>query len=66
MIGFNIAIFLTIFAPSVSYISLDGITGWTAIIITAALINTEQSIWDASIPWLAVRPTGVLENYGIW
>jgi riboflavin transporter FmnP len=66
MVLFNIALFLTIFAPVVGSISLGGITGWTAIIITAALINSEQSIWDVSIPWLALRPTKVLEDYGIW
>jgi riboflavin transporter FmnP len=66
MILFNAALFLTIFAPVFSSISLGGITGWTAIIIIVAAINTEQSVWDASIPWLALRPTKVLENYGTW
>jgi riboflavin transporter FmnP len=66
MVVFNLLLFLTILAPSVAYISLGPITGWVAIIITVVLINTEQSIWDTSIPWIALRPTEVLEDYGIW
>lgn len=66
MVLFNILLFLTIFAPSIGSISLGAITGWSAIIITVVLINTEQSIWDVSIPWIALRPTKVLEDYGIW
>jgi riboflavin transporter FmnP len=71
MIAANVFLFLTVLAPVLPYISLSviglgGVTGWTAIIIMAAIINTEQSIWDSLIPWLAVRPTKMLENYGTW
>jgi riboflavin transporter FmnP len=71
MITFNLLLFMTVLAPNLPYVStsvigLGNTTGWAAIIIIAGLINTEQSIWDVSIPWIALRPTKVLEDYGIW
>jgi hypothetical protein len=71
MILFNILLFLTIMAPTFPYVSLavigfGGITGWEAIIIMAAIVNTEQSVWDTAVPWLALKPTTLLGSYGTW
>jgi riboflavin transporter FmnP len=71
MITFNILLFMTVLSPGLPYVTtsvigLGDITGWTAIIIIAGLINTEQSVWDTLIPWIALRPTKMLEQYGTW
>lgn len=68
MIGVNVLLFLTLFdishmAFSVGMINLSA---WNAVIMVAALINVEQSIWDCAIPYLAIYKTKFYERFAVW
>ncbi len=67
----NIIVYLTVFAQWANYISLaflglPQITGMTAILIGAPLINAWQSVIDLLIPYLLVFTTKLDEKFEIW
>ena len=43
-----------------------GITGWGAVILTLAVMNLWQSMWDISLPYIIVFPTKIADNYAFW
>jgi hypothetical protein len=71
MVLLNIVVFATIYASelnsiSLAFLGLPGITGLTAIIIGAPIINAWQSVVDLLIPYLLVFQTGIDEKFEIW
>ncbi|MFX1430094.1 MAG: hypothetical protein ACFFCY_08015 [Promethearchaeota archaeon] len=67
----NIIAYLTAFAMYADYISLaflglPQVTGMTAILIGAPLINTWQSVLDLLIPYLLVFTTTLDKKFEIW
>lgn len=49
-----------------AWLAPTGITGWGAVIITIAILNIWQSMWDITIPYLAVFPTKIIDNHAYW
>ncbi|HUX99697.1 MAG TPA: hypothetical protein VMV49_09100 [Candidatus Deferrimicrobium sp.] len=43
-----------------------GLTGWGAVILTIAVMNIWQSLWDIAVPYLVVFPTKIAESYATW
>jgi riboflavin transporter FmnP len=71
MVGFNLALFLTLWSDwltgtSLEFLGLPNISGWSALIIGAILINAWQSLLDLLIPYLIVFPTKLDEKFEIW
>jgi riboflavin transporter FmnP len=71
MVLLNIVVFATIYASeidsiSLAFLGLPTITGFTAIIIGAPIINTWQSVVDLLVPYLLVFSTGIDEKFDIW
>ncbi|MFX1311737.1 MAG: hypothetical protein ACFFHD_03860 [Promethearchaeota archaeon] len=71
MIGLNILIFLTIWSDylaftNLKFLGLPAVTGWTALIIGAILINAWQSVLDLLIPYLLVFTSKLDEKFEIW
>lgn len=71
MVLLNIVVFATIYASelesiSLAFLGLPTITGITAIIIGAPIINAWQSVVDLLIPYLLVFQTGIDEKFEIW
>jgi len=71
MVGLNIVIFLTIWSDwlaftNLEFLGLPNISGWTALIIGAILINAWQSILDFLIPYLLVFTSKLDEKFEIW
>ncbi len=71
MIIFNIVIFLTFWSDYLAYTNLEflglpQISGWTALIIGAILINSWQSVLDLLVPYLLVFTTKLDEKFEIW
>jgi hypothetical protein len=67
----NILAFLTVFAGyidsvTLEFLGLPQISGMTAILIGAPLINTWQSVLDLLIPYLLVFTTKLHEKFEIW
>jgi len=67
----NIIVYLTVFAMyadwiSLAFLGLPQITGMTAILIGAPLINAWQSLLDLLIPYLLVFTTKLDEKFEIW
>jgi riboflavin transporter FmnP len=67
----NILAFLTVFAGYVDFVTLEflglpQISGMTAILIGAPLINAWQSILDLLIPYLLIFTTKLSEKFEIW
>lgn len=67
----NIIVYLTVFANwageiSLAFLGLPQITGMTAILIGAPLINAWQSVLDLLIPYLLVFTTKLDEKFEIW
>ena len=67
----NVVVYLTVFAQWANYISLaflglPQITGMTAILIGAPLINAWQSVLDLLVPYLLVFTTKLDEKFEIW
>jgi riboflavin transporter FmnP len=67
----NIIAYLTAFAAyagliSLEFLGLPQVTGMTAILIGAPLINAWQSILDLLIPYLLVFTTKLDEKFEIW
>jgi riboflavin transporter FmnP len=67
----NILAFLTVFAGYVDFVTLEflglpQISGLTAILIGAPLINAWQSVLDLLIPYLLVFTTRLNEKFEIW
>ncbi|TFG05865.1 MAG: hypothetical protein EU536_00540 [Promethearchaeota archaeon] len=56
----------TVIAIMTAWLAPTGITGWGAVILTLAVMNLWQSIWDVSLPYIIVYPTKIGENYAIW
>ncbi len=63
MVIFNIIIINLMFggdefasAVSLEFLGFTGVTGWTAIVWTVAVINILQSIWDYLIPLILIKP----------
>ena len=63
MIFYNIIIINLMFggeefasAVSLEFLGFTGVTGWTAIVWTVAVINILQSIWDYLIPLILIKP----------
>jgi riboflavin transporter FmnP len=63
MVFYNIIIINLMFggdefasAVSLEFLGFTGITGWTAIVWTVAVINILQSIWDYLIPLILIKP----------
>ncbi len=68
---FNIIVYLTVFAIyaniiTLEFLGLPQITGMTAILIGAPLINAWQSALDLLIPYLLVFTTKLDEKFEIW
>jgi riboflavin transporter FmnP len=68
---FNVALFMTLFAPvlagvNLAFIGLSGVTGWTAVIAAAIIINAESSIWDLLIPYIIVFGAKLDDKFEIW
>jgi riboflavin transporter FmnP len=71
MVGFNIVLFLTLWAgwlagTSLEFLGLPHISGWSALIIGAILINAWQSLLDLLIPYVIVFVTKLNEKFEIW
>ena len=71
MVGFNVALFLTLWSDwltgtSLKFLGLPNISGWSALIIGAILINAWQSLLDLLIPYLIIFPTTLNEKFEIW
>ncbi|MFX1388976.1 MAG: hypothetical protein ACFE9Z_02805 [Promethearchaeota archaeon] len=67
----NVIVYLTVFFSYAGYISLEflglpQITGMTAILIGAPLINVWQSILDLIIPYLLIFTTKLDLKFEIW
>jgi riboflavin transporter FmnP len=67
----NIIVYLTVFAMyanwiSLAFLGLPQITGMTAILIGAPLINAWQSLLDLLIPYLLVFTSKLDEKFEIW
>ncbi|MHA1987890.1 MAG: hypothetical protein ACW98D_14740 [Promethearchaeota archaeon] len=67
----NIIVYVTVFAQwagsiSLAFLGLPQITGMTAILIGAPLINAWQSVLDLLIPYLLVFTTKLDEKFEIW
>ncbi|MFW9827083.1 MAG: hypothetical protein ACFFEY_05615 [Candidatus Thorarchaeota archaeon] len=67
----NVIVYLTVFALYADFITLQflglpQITGMTAILIGAPLINAWQSLLDLLIPYLLVFTTKLDEKFEIW
>ncbi|MFX1379298.1 MAG: hypothetical protein ACFFA4_09400 [Promethearchaeota archaeon] len=67
----NIIAYLTVFSAyagmiTLEFLGLPQITGMTAILIGAPLINTWQSALDLLIPYLLVFTTKLDEKFEIW
>lgn len=63
MVIFNIIIINLMFGGdyfaseiSLEFLGFTGVTGWTAIVWTVAVINILQSIWDYLIPLILIKP----------
>ncbi|MHA1426311.1 MAG: hypothetical protein ACTSQI_09975 [Candidatus Helarchaeota archaeon] len=69
-IGLYGAFFGMSFQQVVDYMTLwlapIGLSGWGAIILTIAVLNIWQSMWDILVPYLVVYPTKIGENYATW
>jgi riboflavin transporter FmnP len=68
---FNIFVYLTLFADYAPFISLEflglpQVTGMTAILIGAPLINAWQSVLDLAIPYVIVYGAKLDERFEIW
>lgn len=71
MLFFNILVFLTVFAGyldmvSLAFLGLPEITGLTAVIIGAPLINAWQSGLDLIIPYVIVYGGKLDQQFEIW
>ena len=67
----NIIAYLTVFSAyadmiTLEFLGLPQITGMTAILIGAPLINAWQSALDLLIPYLLVFSTRLDEKFEIW
>jgi len=71
MLILNILVFLTVFADFLGYVNLEflglpNVSGWTAILIGAPLINAYQSVIDLTIPYLIVFGLKLDKSFEIW
>ena len=71
MVILNILVFLTIFSlfldqVSLEFLGLPQITGMTAVIIGAPIINAWQSVLDLGIPYFLVYGTKLDERLNVW
>ncbi|KKL25337.1 hypothetical protein LCGC14_2406340 [marine sediment metagenome] len=71
MIIFNIVLFLTLWSDwltgtNLEFLGLPKVSGWTALIIGAILINGWQSVLDLLVPYLLVFTTKLDEKFEIW
>lgn len=71
MVMLNLLVGLTIYSPFLNYITLEflglpGVTGITAIIIGAPIINAWQSAIDLIIPYLIVFGLKLDKKFEIW
>lgn len=67
----NILLFMTIYSnflefTDLSFLGLPGVSGWTAIIIGAIIINAETSVWDLLVPYLIVFGLKIDQKFEIW
>ncbi len=71
MVLLNLLVGLTIYSPflntiTLEFLGLPGVTGITAIIIGAPIINAWQSAIDLIIPYMLVFGTKLDQKYKIW
>ncbi|TFG17766.1 MAG: hypothetical protein EU531_02410 [Promethearchaeota archaeon] len=71
MVVLNVIVFLTIFSlfldqVSLEFLGLPEITGMTAVLIGAPIINAWQSALDLGIPYFLVYGTKLDERLNIW
>ncbi len=71
MVILNVVVFLTVFSLfldqiSLEFLGLPQITGLTAVLIGAPIINAWQSVLDLGIPYLLVYSTNLDEKLNVW
>ena len=71
MLGLNLALFTTIWSGYFKYMSLEviglgNITGLSAILIFAPIINLYTSVLDLLVPYLLVYTTNINEKFDFW
>lgn len=68
MVAANILLFIYIF--DVSYVTFNvgtvNLSMWNAVILVVILLNVEQSIWDCTIPYLAIYATKFYKRFMFW
>lgn len=64
----NVLFFTYVIDISYAKFSLGSlvISSWSAVILGAALVNAEQSIWDCAIPYIAVYSTKIYDRFRLW
>jgi len=67
----NYLLFITLFAGSVAFVSLEfiglpGVSGWSAIYFGVIIINAETSLWDLIIPYIVVFGFKIDQKFAIW
>ncbi|MGV9172091.1 MAG: ECF transporter S component [Promethearchaeia archaeon] len=71
MVGLNVLFFMTIFSSFFDFVDLEfigfgDVTGWSAIVLGAIIINSYQGVLDVLIPALLIFGTKLDERFEIW